>query len=98
MFFKCELVLGSCFEESLFLSLDFRELRHSVMSICLFTEVKQQWAAVVMGWVTASCTPCVSDGFVAHTSRLKLLLALLLFVLSSSWVEQLLYITCHTIA
>ena len=37
-----------------FLSLDFHELWCSVMSICLFTEVKQQWATLVLGWVTTS--------------------------------------------
>ena len=31
---------------------DFYELWHSVMSICLLTEVKQQWAALVLAWVT----------------------------------------------
>ena len=30
-----------------FLSPDFHELWRSVMSICLFTEVKQQWAMLV---------------------------------------------------
>ena len=38
----------------IFLSLDFHELWHSVMNMCLFTEVKQQWATLVLGWVTAS--------------------------------------------
>ena len=37
----------------LFLSRDFHELWHSLMSICLFTEVKWQWATLVLGWVTA---------------------------------------------
>ena len=36
-----------------FLSPDFHELWRSVMSICLLTEVKQQWAMLVLGWVTA---------------------------------------------
>ena len=40
--------------ENNFLSLEFRELWHSVMSTCLFTEVKQQWAMLVLGWVIAS--------------------------------------------
>ena len=35
-----------------FLSPDFHELWPSMMSISLFTEVKQQWAMIVMGWVT----------------------------------------------
>ena len=37
-----------------FESPDFHELWPSMMSICLFTEVKQQWATLVLGWVTAS--------------------------------------------
>ena len=61
-----------------FLSLDFHELWRSVMSICVFTEVKLHWAMLVLGWVTASCTSCVSDVFVAHASRPKPLSALLL--------------------
>ena len=32
-----------------FLSPDFHELWHSVMSICLITEVKRQWAEVSPG-------------------------------------------------
>ena len=36
-----------------FSSPDFHELCRSVMSICLFTEVKQQWATLVLGWVIA---------------------------------------------
>ena len=39
---------------SYFWSPDFHELRHSVMSACLLTEVKHQWAMLVLGWVTAS--------------------------------------------
>ena len=35
-----------------FLSPDFHQLWHSVMSICLLTEVKRQWAMLVLGWVT----------------------------------------------
>ena len=42
------------FRDSFFLSTDFHELWHSMMSACLFTEVKQQWAALVLGWVTVS--------------------------------------------
>ena len=37
-----------------FLSLDFHELWASVMNACLFTEVKQQWDTLVLGWATAS--------------------------------------------
>ena len=35
-----------------FLSPKFHELWRSMMSICLFTEVKLQWATLVLGWVT----------------------------------------------
>ena len=48
------------------------------MSFCLLTEVKQQWAMLVLGWVTTSGTIHVSDGFVARASRPKPLSALLL--------------------
>ena len=47
------------------LSLDFHELWRSMMSICLLTEVKQQWTTLILGWVTISCRPavgCVSVG------------------------------------
>ena len=40
------------------------------MSTCLITKVEQQWAMLILGWVTAS------DGFAACHSRLKPLLAL----------------------
>ena len=34
------------------------------MSICLFTEVKRQWAMLVLGWVTTSMhTTRISDSF-----------------------------------
>ena len=36
------------------LALDFHELWHRVMTICLLTEVKRQWAMLVLGWVTVS--------------------------------------------
>ena len=36
-----------------FLSPDIHESWSSVMSICLFTEVKQQLAMLVIGWGTA---------------------------------------------
>ena len=42
------------FYSFIFLSTDFHELWCSVVSICLFTEVKRQWATLVLGWVTAS--------------------------------------------
>ena len=45
--FKCDQFL-----RSLFLSPDFHELWLSVMIICLLTEVKRQWATLVLGWVT----------------------------------------------
>ena len=32
----------------------FMNCLHCVMSICLFTEVKRQWATLALGWVTAS--------------------------------------------
>ena len=35
-----------------FLCLDFHELWHRVMSICLFAEVIRQWAMLALGWVT----------------------------------------------
>ena len=35
-----------------FLSPDFHRLWRSVMSVCLLTEVKRQWATLVLGWVT----------------------------------------------
>ena len=37
-----------------FLSPDFYELWHSVMSICQVTEVKQQCVTIVLGWLTTS--------------------------------------------
>ena len=39
-------------EITFFLSPDFHELWCSMMTICLLTEVKQQWAMLVLGWVT----------------------------------------------
>ena len=33
--------------------MDLHELWHSVMNACLFTEVKQQQAMLVLGWVIA---------------------------------------------
>ena len=38
--------------EITFLSVDFHELWCDVMCTCLFTEIKQQWAMLVLGWVT----------------------------------------------
>ena len=37
-----------------FLAPDCHELWCSVMSTCLIPEVKQQWANLVLGWVTTS--------------------------------------------
>ena len=34
------------------LTSDFHELWHRVMTISLLTEVKRQWAMLVLGWVT----------------------------------------------
>ena len=51
-------LLGNTFSR-FFFSSNFHEFGHSVMSICLFTEVKWQWARlVVLGWVTASVHYC----------------------------------------
>ena len=36
---------------SFFLSLDFLKLWHSARSTCFITEVKQQWATLVLGWI-----------------------------------------------
>ena len=33
---------------------DFQELWHKVITICLLTEVKRQWAMLLLGWVTVS--------------------------------------------
>ena len=50
---------GNHFFSTFFLSpLDFHVLWHSVMSISLFTEVKRQWAMLVLGWLTASVHYC----------------------------------------
>ena len=35
------------------LALDFHELWCRVITTCLINEVKQQWATLVLGWVTA---------------------------------------------
>ena len=52
-FSKREPQKSSRFYKSLFiLSPDFHQLWRSMMSICLLTEVKQQWATLVLGWVT----------------------------------------------
>ena len=40
--------------EIIFLSSDFHELWHSMMSICLLTQVKWQWDTLGLVWVTAS--------------------------------------------
>ena len=36
------------------LASDLQELWHRAMAICLLTEVKRQWAMLVLGWVTVS--------------------------------------------
>ena len=54
--------------EVTFLSPDFHEWCHSMMSVCLLAEVMQQWATLVLGWVTASVHYTLSyDGSVANT-------------------------------
>ena len=35
-------------------SRDFHELRRTVRSTCIITEIMQQWAKLVLEWVTAS--------------------------------------------
>ena len=60
-----------------FLSLYFHELCCSLMSDCLFNEIKLQWAMLVLGWVTASCVS-VHYCFAAHVNRLKDILTLLI--------------------
>ena len=62
--------------DHIFLSPDFHELWHSVMSTCLITEVKQEWTTLVLGWVTSSVQYAVSDSFAACASRPKPLSAL----------------------
>ena len=62
----------------LFSSPDFYELWRSGMNICLVTEVKQQWATLVLDGRPLRYTTRVSDGFAAHASTLKPLSALLL--------------------
>ena len=49
VFFKCE---PRASRDHFFLSLHFHELWCRVMSICLLTEVKRQWAMLVLGWET----------------------------------------------
>ena len=46
------------------------------MSICLFTEVKQEWATLVLDGRLLQYTTSVSNGFVTRASRPKTLLAL----------------------
>ena len=36
------------------LASDIHDLWHRVMTICLLTEVKQQWSMLILGWVTVS--------------------------------------------
>ena len=44
---------GRTSRDHFFLSPDFHGLWHTVMGICLLTEVKRQWATLVLRWVTA---------------------------------------------
>ena len=46
------LVLLEIFFSFFFLSADFHELWHSMMSTCFITEVKEQWTTLVLGWAT----------------------------------------------
>ena len=61
-----------------FWSPDFYELWHSVMSTWLITEVKQQWATLVVGRVTDSVHYSCLWLLAAYTSRSKPLSALLI--------------------
>ena len=78
-----------------FFSLDFHELWRSMMSICLFTEVKQQWATLVLGWVTASVHYSCLWWLFALASRPKCLSALLTLptaystghIMTGGWVD-----------
>ena len=45
---------GHIFREGGGLPLDFHDLWHSMMSKSLFTEIKQQRATLVLGWLTTS--------------------------------------------
>ena len=46
------------------------------MSTCLITEIKQQWATLVLGWRLPQCSTRVSEGFAACVRSPKPLLAL----------------------
>ena len=59
-----------------YLSPDFHELWRSVMSICLFTEVKQQCTTLVLGWVTTSVHYLCLWWLCSRASRTKPLLAM----------------------
>ena len=59
-----------------------------MMSICLLSEVKQQWATLLLGWMTTLCTTRVSDGFAAHASRLKPLSVCSNYILSCQYDKQ----------
>ena len=48
-------------ETTFLLSRDFHEIWLCVMSICLFTGVKGQWATLVLGWVIVSVLDKLSD-------------------------------------
>ena len=61
-----------------FLSQDFYEFWCCVLIICLFTEVKQQLATLVLDGRQLRCTIHVYDGFAARTSISKHVLALFL--------------------
>ena len=52
MFLSVSLKRACASTDNFFLSPDFHQLLHSVMSICLLTDVKRQQAMLVLGWVT----------------------------------------------
>ena len=64
-FFLCTRVILPLLEITFFLfhflSLDLHELWCSMMSTCLITEVKWQWATLVLAWVTASLRLALVD-------------------------------------
>ena len=51
----------ACASFFIFLLLDFHELWQSMTSTCLITDVKQQWATLVLEWVIVSVLSQVQD-------------------------------------
>ena len=72
---------GTAISDAISFSFVSRQLWYRVMSTCLFTEVKWQWVALVLGWVIASVHHSSLYGFAAHVSRPKPLLDLFFFCL-----------------